>query len=146
MSGKFTYKVVEEHKDDPMQNVIEKGNISVQFTPYELQANIDSNKKLVKELKAKVTIEDAKKKNIEANHPFVKDLTDEQRFTVHMYEEAMSVCRHFPKKIAEFEESIAEMEQEQRNIAEQVGIAIPKVALAGEPAIPEEKLDKPKDL
>lgn len=147
MSGKFTYKVVEEHPEDPMLNVVEKGNITARFTPYELQANIDQNKKLVKELKGKLMLEDAKGKNIEEHHPFVKDLTDEQRFIVHMYEEAMAVRRGFPPKIAEFEESIAEMEQEKVSLAEQIGIAIPKAAVAEEAhADPVEAPEKPQDL
>lgn len=147
MSGKFTYKVVEEHPEDPMLNVVEKGNITAKFTPYQLQGNIDQNKKMVKELKGKLMLEEAKRKNIEDHHPFVKGLTDKERFTVYMYEESMAVVRGFPPKIAEFEESIAEMEQEKVNLAEQIGIAIPKAAVAEEAhADPVEAPEKPQDL
>lgn len=146
MSGKFTYKVVEESKEDPIFNIIEKGNVTVRFSLDEVQRNIDQNKKLVKELKAKLDLEEAKRKNIEEHHPFVKALTPEQRFTVHMYAEAMSVVDSFPAKIKEFEDSIAEMEKEKEAINEACGIAIPKAAVAAEHAEPKEKPEKAVDL
>ena len=146
MSGNFTYKVVEESKEDPIFNTIEKGNVTVKFTLNDLQVNLDTNKKMVKQLEAKLLIEEAKRQNIERNHPFVKDLTPEQCFTVHMYEEAMAVCRSFPAKIAEFKESVEEMEQEKKNIEEQCGVAIPVSALSTDHAPAVEAPEKPVDL
>ena len=132
MSGKFTYKIVEKSKEDPIFSMIEKGNVTVRFTVQDIRNNLLENQKMVKSLKGKLQIEEARKENIERNHPFVKDLTPEQCFTVHMYEEANSVCRSFPEKVKEFEESIVELEQELKNIEEEVGIVVPKETVAPE--------------
>ena len=136
------YKIVEESQEDPLFSIIEKtAVVTSQFTLAELEANILKNEKLVKGLKGQLELDSAKVHNIEENHPYIKDLTPEQTFTVHMYEESKAVMRGFPEKIAEFEESIAEMKKDKEDIERQIGVAIPAASVAPEGTEPSKAVD-----
>lgn len=124
----FTYKIVEE-KPDPMDSVIEKSGLTAKFTLREIAANRKQLDRLHKELKGQKMIADAKIVNIETNHPWTKELDAEKRFTVHMLEEAYSMTRVCEAKIKEIEEALEEDQASERDIQDQIGIAIPLEAL-----------------
>jgi len=143
MSKKFTYKVLEE-KEEPIDNIIEKGNVTVKFSMRDVEDNIRANTKLLKEWKGKLDYEKAKIKNIEEHHAFVKELTEEQCFTVHMYEEAKAFERVLVPKIAEVEESLAELELEKKAIHDQIGIPFLVEDIKAD--VPPEKIEPKKAI
>ncbi len=127
------YVIVEE-KENPMQSTIEKSNVTVKFTLQELANNKHDYQKMLTQLKGQKQLEESKMKNIEAHHPYVLDFTEEQRFTINMYYEAFAIAKVCGPKIAELEEELAYIEAEEKEIAEQVGVAIPKAAVEPVPA------------
>lgn len=101
------YTIKEKH-DDPKMTVIEKTGIVADFTLAELEGNIRLNEKYEKEIKAKMEYEAAKMKNIEANHPFVLDMSEQDLFTAHMYMEAKSMVKVCSPKFDELTHQIDE--------------------------------------
>lgn len=102
---KHNYKIVEE-KEHWKDSVIEKDNIVAKFTIRDFENNIERMQKTLRELEAKHKVELAVMDNIERNHPFVKDLTDEQLNTAWMYQEAKAVVVQYAPRIAEFYEAL----------------------------------------
>lgn len=125
-----TYTIKTESKEDPKASVITKTNVEVDFTLNELEANEREFAKMVKQLTAQKQLADAKMTNIERNHPFVMDLSEEQAFTVHMYQEARAMSRVCGQKLPEYETELKYIADEKAEIAKQIGIAIPASALA----------------
>jgi len=102
---KYTYAVTDK-KEDYKETVIEKSGITVPFTLGALETSITDMEKTLKELRAKYNHEKIIKENIEQHHPFVLDLTPEQKHTVYMYLEACEVVKQYEPKIAEFDEAL----------------------------------------
>jgi hypothetical protein len=122
--SEHTYKIVKE-ATDPKESVIEKSNIKVEFTIYELEAENRTIEKYLKEFGAQKLLADAKITNIEDNHPWVKDLTEEQLFTAHMYQENQAMSRVMQKKIDEYEKAQIDSAEELKDIYSQIGVAFP---------------------
>lgn len=127
--SQHTYTIKTEHQEDPNASVITKSNVDVDFTLHDLKANKLEFTKMLRQLKAQKELADAKMKNIEDHHPFVMDLSEEQAFTVHMYQEARAMSRVCGNKIPEYEKELAYIEEEFVEINKQIGIAIPVSAL-----------------
>lgn len=119
--NKYTYKLKEPH-EDPKQATIEKGNITATFTLTQMEADQAFLEKKLKEFYAQKELEEAKIQNIEDHHEFVKDLTEQQCFTVHMYQEAKAIAHVLDKKIPEFEEALAESRAEQKLIVDKLDL------------------------
>lgn len=117
-----TYSIKTENKENPRGSVITKTNVEVDFTVDELLANRREFTKMAKQLKAQKELADAKMKNIEEHHPFVMDLSEEQAFTVHMYQEARAMSRVCGQKLPEYESELAFIEEELKEIEAQTGI------------------------
>lgn len=109
---KLNYKIKEEGTD-ALSTVVSKTGGEVTFTPQDMLNDQQKCERYLKELGTKLEIETAKAENIETFHPFVKELTEEQLFTVGMYNECKEVMKLYPPKIKEieavYEESKAEM-------------------------------------
>lgn len=119
------YTIETENKEDPKASIIVKSNVDVKFTLNELEANEREYTKMVRQLKAQKELADAKMKNIEEHHPFVMDLSEEQAFTVHMYQEARAMSRVCGQKLPEYEAELEYIAAEKVEIAKQIGVAIP---------------------
>lgn len=124
----YEYKI-KESKEDPRESVIEKSGITSEFTVHQIEASIKQNAKTVKELTAMEQIESAKVTNVETNHPFVKEMTEADRFAVHMYHEAEVKLRVIREKLAEFKKEndfdVTELEE----IEKQTGIKTSPVTI-----------------
>lgn len=121
MKNNHTYKI-KEHNADPMNAVIEKGGITAEFTLNDLEGERRSWQKMLEEYKSKRSLEQAKVENIEHFHPFVKELSDQDRLTAYLYGEARGVRDVCDKKIAEIEAEIAFSEKESKMIAKKLGL------------------------
>ncbi len=102
MKSTLKYRIKESNKN-PKDAVIEKTGHTISFTLNQIEANTLAMEKIVTEIKAKMDYENARKSNIETHHPYVMDFTDEQLYTIHMYQEAKSMVKMAEDKLAEFE-------------------------------------------
>lgn len=125
------YTIKKEDKN-PGQSTIVKSNVEVEFTLDSLAENERDYRKMIKQLTAQKQLADAKMRNIEDHHPFVMDLSEEQAFTVHMYQEARAMSRVCGQKLPEYVEELEYVEAEKKEIEKQIGIAIPIASLGGD--------------
>ena len=104
---------LKEKAKDPNAAVITKSGISVDFTPQEMRNEQAQCEKFLAELNAKLDLEKAKMSNIAEHHPFVKEMSAQDLFTAHMYQEAKAFVDVIPSKVeevtAQLEESRAEL-------------------------------------
>lgn len=115
-----TYKVVKENKKDSTLTVIEKGNITSDFTLSDFQRNIIDMEKTVKELTSKYQHDLLVKQAIEKHDPFILKLTEDQRYAVAKYIEVCEVVKQYKPKIKQFANALAvekaEMEYVTNNV------------------------------
>lgn len=91
------YKLIDK-AEDTKDATIEKSGGVVRFTLNDFEAAIEHNRKGLKEVTAMKEYNDAKMKNIEANHPFVLTMEEQDMFTAHLYQEAKSAFVVMSKK------------------------------------------------
>lgn len=103
----ITY-AIKEQNDNRDLAVIEKTGHAHTFTLQSIKENRRLCEKNVKELEGMLAFYGAKMKNVEEHHPFVLDMSEQDRFTVHMYQEALSMVKASQKKLDEIQEAIAE--------------------------------------
>jgi methyl-accepting chemotaxis protein len=127
----YKYKVVEKSEED-FNSVIEKTGIKAKFTLGQVDADARRIRKALVELEAQSKLENAKIENIEHHHPSVKDMGDEERFTIHMYEEAKQIVKQADAKIKEIKEALEGYEGELKDIEEQTGLTLKKDAKTDE--------------
>lgn len=115
-----TYKVIKENKKDSTLTLIEKGNITSDFTLSDFQRNIIDMEKTVKELTSKYQHDLLVKQAIEKHDPFVLKLTEDQRYAVAKYIEVCEVVKQYKPKIKQFATALAvekaEMEYVTKNV------------------------------
>lgn len=121
MNKEHEYAIVDEN-EDPRLSVIEKSNLTATFTIEDMEGEQRLLEKHLKEFHAQRLISDAKVQNIENYHPFVKDLTEEQCFTVHLYQESKAMVHVLDKKIPEFEEQLRLSQEEMALVKEKLGL------------------------
>jgi hypothetical protein len=119
----YKYTVVEK-ADEPFNSVIEKSNVTVKFTLGQVDAEARKLKKALVELEAQLKHEQAKMENIESFHPSVKDMGDEERFTLHMYEECKQIAKKCETKIKEINDALVGYDGELKDIEEQTGVTL----------------------
>lgn len=118
----FTYKIKEENEDFT-KSIIEKGNITVDFTITDMDKEQEALSKYLKEFRANQTVKKTTIENIEEFHPFVKDFNKQQLFTIALYQEAKNAFEQYEEKIQEFEKQLSESRSETLEILRQVGIS-----------------------
>ncbi len=140
------YKIIEPN-DDPKSIVIEKSGLTEQFTLAGREADIARLMKSKQAFEAQINLENAKISNIEAHHPFVKEMSEQDRFTVRMYQESLATKIGSQDLLEQTNALLAEMEVERAEITSKLGImdpekvnAVPAIALEDEnaPATPGE--------
>ena len=119
---KYKYKVLEENKDDFKASRIEKSGISAELTIYELEGMEKEVRKQLTEATAQYNLEAAKMENIERNHEYVKDFTDEQLFTIHMYAGAKSNYKKYKGFAEKTEENLGIYDAEMKDMYEKLGV------------------------
>ncbi|MFA6095647.1 MAG: hypothetical protein WC767_02280 [Candidatus Paceibacterota bacterium] len=127
----FTYKVVLEKKD-PLDTIIERSGIKAHLTIREVRDALASNLKLKKECEGQITLDKAKIENVQRNHPAIKDLKPVEVAAVLIYADSVESITKCERKLEEIEEANTLLERTEKEIAEQVGIAIPLEALKPE--------------
>lgn len=131
--SQMSYSLREGQEDVPAnEKVIEKRGHVISFTP-EQWLDIDKqNKKAVEEIDAKRRVSVATIENIERNHPFIKDLTEEQIITAHLYAQAKADEKVCVEKLAEFSEHQEKAGLELAEIIKQIPEVEPALVLTVE--------------
>jgi len=111
------YKLIKKN-EDPKLALIEKSGITATFTIAEIEGEQATLEKYLKEFNGQLTLEEAKMSNIEDNHPFVLEMSEQDCFTVHMYQEAKSMAHVYNQKIPEFEEQLEKSRAEMALVME----------------------------
>lgn len=122
-----------------IDKVIEKRGHLVTFTLREINKNVEAFERNIKEMKAKIEYEGAKMKNIEEHHPFVKDVPEFERHTIHMYHEAERMKKAAERVLLMHEQDFAELNAE----LEEMKVQVPEVFEEDEPT--ELKLNHAED-
>ena len=135
MNGE-NYEVITPNEADPKGATIRKTGITADFTVAGMEGEQLKLQKVIKELTAKQEFAAAKRANIEEHHPFVKDLDEQQLFTVHMYYEEYAIAKGLPEKIAELQAQLDASYEEQKHIAEVLGIPELAIKKSAEEAMP----------
>lgn len=98
------YKI-KEASENPRESVIEMTGKPIEFSLYEMEGNLARLEKNEKEMAATIELNAAKMDNIERNHPFVKDMSEQDLFTAHMYQEAKAIVKVGTDKLKEIQEA-----------------------------------------
>lgn len=127
--NKVTYKldILNVDGTPPQEMRIEKHGDVVRFTLSDIENADKINRKNIKELTAKRTYEAAVMTNIENNNKYgqeVKEMPDEKRYVVHMYQESFAMVKAIDAKLAELQKAVDETVEEVAEIKRQ----IPEVA------------------
>ena len=107
------YKIKEGEESKPAEDrIIEKTGLVINFSMTEMYNDIQSFEKTLKGLKGNRDNQNAVCTNIEIHHPFIKDLSDIDRRTIYMYEEAFTLRKQYNDKIDEIEKQYEDYKQE----------------------------------
>lgn len=117
MNEGTTYEIITPNEADPKGALIRKSGITADFTVAGMEGEQHKLEKIIKELKGKQAHAKSVTDNIEAHHPFVKDMSEQDMFTVHMYYESYALAKGLPEKIAEMEVQLEGSIGEQKLIA-----------------------------
>lgn len=118
----YTYTIEKVNKKNPMESVIVKHGSTVHFTLADIERLEVTLKKQLTEADAQMKLEAAKMDNIERNHAFVKKLTDEQLFTVHMYAESKARYKDSEKTVKDIKAKFKNHDKEMSEVYKQTGI------------------------
>ena len=126
----YKFKGGEEEDKKPIEErqIVKEGFVS-EFSLVGMKRDFMNYAKTLKELRGNRDLKAQTMANIEQHHPFVKDIPEFDRYTVHMYQEAAASFKAFDKKIQEIEaeetEYKAELEEIQKQIPELAPIVSP---------------------
>lgn len=119
---KYEYLIKEPNENDPTAIVIEKRNITADFTIGEQRVQRAQVAKTIKELTAKHALEEAKVTNIREHHPDIAAMSMEDLFAAHMFYEAIALVNGLPPKIKEFQDAYDESIAEEAYMQEVLGV------------------------
>lgn len=124
---KHNYKVVEA-KENPLESVIEKDNVSVKFTLIERESRKRELEKKIRELKAQLSIDESCAKNVAENHPEVLQATEEDIKRAHelvLYVKFTQEAQESRDYIKRIEDALEEWGKEYAEILLQTNIVPP---------------------
>lgn len=130
MSHKYTLKGGEEEEKKPFEErqIIKEGFVS-EFSLVAMKKDFANYEKTIKEMDSNAQVHLHTMLNIEQHHPFVKDIPEFDRYTIHMYQEAVAKYKAFAAKREEIkkerEDYKAELEEIQAQIPELTAIVSP---------------------
>lgn len=105
------FKIIKKEANN-RDDVIEQIGHSSFFTMREVDENSTHHKKLRTELNAKKDYETVKIENIEEHHPFVKEMSEQDLFTVHMYFEAKEAVKACGVKLVELDKAESDLAED----------------------------------
>lgn len=95
------FNLKKEDKKNFKKSVIERVNLTNEFTLADLEAHQAELDKMERELTAQIRVSTAAKANVERNHPFVSKMSDEQLNTAHYLSETKEILAKAESKLKE---------------------------------------------
>lgn len=143
------YKFKEGESEKPAQErVLQKTGHVIEFSMLEIYRNLLDYDKVIREAKSNADNQGIVMANIEQHHPFVKEMPEFDRYTVHMYQEAFAKKKAWDKALKENEESraelVAEIEEIKSKVPDLADIVSPFIEQPGK--LPVENTEKKVDL
>lgn len=121
----YSYKL-KEVKENPLDSIVEKSGITAEFSINQLLEEGKRIEKKVTEIKGQLTIEEAKKTNVEENHPFVlEELSEEEIKKAHhitFHRQLKSNISQLNEYISRLENAIKENNEEIEKIKQDLDI------------------------
>lgn len=137
------YKFAEEQKTNEdgtpitvQEKIIEKRGLVIKFNFLELEADKLKFEKALKELKGNRDLKQSVVDNMDIHHPFIKDMSEFDRYSVHMYQEAFAAVKAYNTKIDEIEKEqikyLEELEDIKNQIPQLAEVVSPMQVVGGE--------------
>lgn len=120
----FNYSIITPN-EDYKEIVIEKSGIKNQFTFKQIDDHRAYLAKANLEMAAQKQLDEAKMKNIEENHSYVKDLDDQKLLAITMYAQAKAQVKKLDEKMAEVSKALSDYDLEKSHIIEKLNITMP---------------------
>lgn len=120
---KQQYKLIKS-EGDVIDYILEKSNLTSEFTIREIKQNLKAMGKLKTEFEAKLQIEKAAIENIEHYHPYVKDMTPEQLNAVSMYHTSKEYVAQVVPKLAEIAAVVAADQKTLDEVKEALNLSV----------------------
>lgn len=127
MKRDYTYKIKENEptvEGEESQVVIERHGGVQEFTMEAIAEHVKRLETVKKEIDAKLEVDNAKLANIEVNHPFVKEMSDLDMSTIHLYMSIKEEMFPYAEKgkevvdqLAQYEEDVAEIKKQLPEVA-----------------------------
>ncbi len=110
----FVFNFKEGQEKLPLnERVIEKRGSIQEFTMIAVENDINKFLKMIRENTANLKVQESILSNVDMHHPFVKEMSEFDRTTVHMYQESFSKAKAYRKVLdslnSQFEEYIVEI-------------------------------------
>lgn len=116
---KFNFK--EDQEEVPLkERVIEKRGSVVEFTMVGIENDINNFLKMMRETKGNIDNKQAVLSNIDMHHPFVKEMSEFDRATVYLYQEAFAKVKANKKVLENLQTQFDEYLEEIGWIKEQI--------------------------
>jgi len=127
----FTLK--EESKDDFKKSVIERKNVTTEFTLELVEEHQQDLEKLKKELTSQISVCQATVDNIERNHEWLKELDDEKLHHAWMLKENKDVLDNAKPKLEQVEDQLKQYQELQDTVYKKFGFVESETATSIDP-------------
>ena len=105
------FELKEENKEDFKKSTILRKNVETEFTLELIEEHQNDLLKMEKELESQASMCGATLENIERNHEWIKDLDDEKRHHVWMYQENESVKKNADAKLEQVKDQLKQYKE-----------------------------------
>ena len=130
---KFVYEVKKEDKEDVMQTQFVKKNVNVEFTMQELKDHEERVDGMIREIESKLEVEEATKKNVDANHgdavALVSQLEPLKQHALFLWLRSQATIAELAPKLENLKKAFDEHNTEVKDIIKQTGWVAPTVHL-----------------
>lgn len=117
----ITYKIKSQSKDNTI--LVKEGSV-VEFDTNSVKVNLDQLQKMIKELTAQISLEDAKISNYVHYYPAILKRSVEEINAIALYQKSAELKANSELKLKECKKALKRFNQEKKLILEQTGIEI----------------------
>jgi acylphosphatase len=116
----LTYKIKGEILENIEDTKVEVHGFVPEFSIADLKKNIETNKKQLSGVDGNLSYLAKKIENIETHHAFVKEMSEQDLFTAHMYQDSLETKKKFDIAKEQLENQIKADEEELAEIYNQI--------------------------
>ena len=123
------FELKEENKKDFKQSVIERNNVSTEFTIEVIENHQADLLKFQKELTAQISLCEKTADNIYRNHEWLKDMDEEKLHHAWMLKQNLDVIEQAKPKLSEVEDQLGQYNELLKVIYDKFGFVESEVAI-----------------